>query len=125
LENLHIVPAGENNPAILEMQYGKVVNQFERYESKHVDGISTDSCLLVYGGIPARESRVVQVLVIAGHSRFSAIDGIEFVLSSEKWAGHLAKFKGNSTATVLTTSKSIARGRVVSMAQPPHIISSV
>ncbi|MCC6499689.1 MAG: hypothetical protein IT313_05415 [Anaerolineales bacterium] len=124
LENLHIVPCGENKPSILEMQNGKVINQFERYESKHVDGISTDSCLLVYGAISGREGRVVHVLVIAGHSRFSGIDGIEFVLSNEKWAEHLTKFKGNASATVLTTSKSIARGRVVSMAQSPHSISS-
>lgn len=122
LENLHIVSSGENNPAILEIKDGKVVNQFERYESKHVDGISTDSCLLVYGGISSREGRVIQVLVIAGHSRFSVIDGIEFVLSSEKWASRLAKLKGNTTATVLTTSKSITHGRVVNIAQPPHII---
>lgn len=123
LENPYIVTRQSENPAILEMRDGKVENRFERYESKHLDGISFDSCLLVHGGVPSSEGKSRQVLVIAGHSRFSGIDGIEFVLSNETWAEHLKNFEGRISVTVLAISQSIAHGRVVNMAQLPHLIS--
>jgi len=122
LENPYIIPRGDNEAAILKIKDGKVVKRFERDESKHKDGITQDACLLVHGIVPKNDGQTLQVLVIAGHSRFSVMDGINFVLNNENWAEVLAKFKGSATATVLEISDSVPHGRKINVAEPPHLI---
>lgn len=120
LESPYIVPCGESQPGIWEIRNGKVVNRFDRYASSHPDGMGCDSCLIDYGMVPCDDGQTLYVLIIAGHSRFSSMDGVSFVLTDDNWGEMISKFRGGVATTVLETSISIAHGRVVKIAQPPH-----
>ena len=85
-----------------------------------MDGIGYDSCLLEHGKIKCGEQYLKTVLVIAGHSRFSTLDGANFIISNPEWCNEIMKRKVPS-ATVLETSVSI-NGRTVTMAQSPQNI---
>ena len=120
LQSPYIVSCGENKPGIWEIQGGKVVKHFDRYSSPHPDGISHDSCLIKYGMLTCDNGQKVYVLLIAGHSRFSCMDGVNFILNNEEWAERINKYIGGVASTILETSESIAHGRVVKVAQQPH-----
>lgn len=118
IENPYILSSGDEIPALLELSNGNVVGRYDRYLSPHIDGIGRDCCLLEYGKVECSDQRLQTVFVIAGHSRFSTLDGVNFILSNNEWSEQVMKF-GVPTSTVLETSISIAHGRTVIVAQPP------
>lgn len=120
LQNPYIIPCGRYNPGIWEMKDGEPGKRFERFSSSHSDGIGHDSCLIEYGMLTCDNGQKIYILLIAGHSRFSCMDGINFILNNEEWAEQISKYKGGVASTVLETSFSIAHGRVVKVAQHPH-----
>jgi hypothetical protein len=122
LDSPYLVSTDENVPGILEIKNGEIFSRFERYLSQHLDGIGRDSCLVEYGVISCERDRTQRILLIAGHSRFSTLDGVNFMLTNEDWANQVTKFNGQPTATILVTSISMAHGRAVKMAKPPHLI---
>ena len=122
LESPFLVSKGEDLPSILEIKKGEIINRYERKPPQHLDGIGRDSCLVEYGVTLCEQDRLQKVLLIAGHSRFSTLDGVNFVLANEDWANQVTKFNGKPTATILETSISMPHGRVVKVAKPPHLI---
>ena len=120
LDSPFIIPRGEEAPGILEIHNGKVVARYDRIDPSHRDGIGCDACLLITGKFVNTLGQTLNVLVIAGCSRFSTIDGIQFVLTNENWASLLPAKNENATATIIETSISVGRGRVVQIVRPPH-----
>jgi hypothetical protein len=117
-----IASRGSDLPALLEMRKGKPAARYERIDPSHQDGVGRDACLLLAGTFVNHLGKTLNVLLIAGCSRFSTIDGIQFVLSNDQWAQSLPARHENATATVLEISISVARGRVVKVARPPHSV---
>jgi len=123
LGNPYILPEDQGlTPGILEIKNGKIERRYERYHSPHLDGVGRDSCLVEYGVISCEQDRLQNVLLVAGHSRFSTLDGVNFVLTNEDWARAVKDLNGKPAATILETSISMAHGRVTKIAKTPHII---
>ena len=120
LESPFIIPCGAENPGLWEIRNGKVTKRYDRVDPTHRDGTSRDVCLLVSGRFVNAVGQTLNVLVIAGCSRFSTIDGIQFVMSNENWASLLPPRNENVTATVLEISTSFAQGRRVQITRSPH-----
>jgi hypothetical protein len=120
LDSPFIIASGEEAPALLEIRNSKVKTRYDRIDPGHRDGTGRDACLLVSGRFVNAVGQTLNVLVIAGCSRFSTIDGIQFVMTNENWASLLPARNENVTATVVETLISFARGRMTQIARPPH-----
>ena len=118
LESPFIVSCGEKTPGILELSSGKVVRRFERYSSPHRDGIGQDCCLIDFGVFYCDNGHNHSLILIAGHSRFSTLDGVNFVLSNQSWGELMLKKKGLPVTTILEASEAFAE-RVITMAKTP------
>lgn len=120
-----VIPAGNQPLGIWEIKNGKPARFFERRISNKGDTLGSDACLIARGQVTARQGKRLQVLIIAGHSRYSTMDGVLFALSNQAWAEEVNKLEYTGSETVISVSTSITHGRVIKLAQPPRLIKPI
>jgi hypothetical protein len=118
LECPYIVSCGGKHPGIVELREGEVVRRFERYSSPHEDGYGRDCCLIDFGVFSCDNGHTHSLLLIAGHSRFSTLDGVNFVLNNQNWGKLMREKKELPATTILEASEAFAE-RTVTMAKTP------
>jgi hypothetical protein len=110
-------------PGIWEVKDGQYVHNYERFIAQKGDAVSKDCCLILSATFEQKEKNPIQVLLIAGHSRYATWDGVNYVLTNEDWAKKIKTLKTTDSVSILSITSTFMDRKVV-LAQPPRPIQT-